>query len=58
MPVTPIILGRDDSFYGDDPDLRKVKIAIRKLLKLADGIALSGFGEISDEVASLSLIHI
>lgn len=53
LPVTPIILGRDDSFYGPDPDLRKVKIAIRKLLKLADGIALSGFGEVSDEVASL-----
>ena len=53
LPVTPVILGRDDSFYGQTPDLRKVKIAIRKLLKLADGIALSGFGEISDEVASL-----
>lgn len=53
LPVTPVILGRDDSFYGQDPDLKKVKIAIRKLLKLADGIALSGFGEISDEVASL-----
>lgn len=53
LPVTSVILGRDDSFYGQNPDLRKVKIAIRKLLKLADGIALSGFGEISDEVASL-----
>lgn len=53
LPVIPVILGRDDSFYGQNPDLRKVKIAIRKLLKLADGIALSGFGEISDEVASL-----
>lgn len=53
LPVTPVILGRDDSFCGQNPDLRKVKIAIRKLLKLADGIALSGFGEISDEVASL-----
>lgn len=53
LPVTPVILGRDYSFYGQNPDLRKVKIAIRKLLKLADGIALSGFGEISDEVASL-----
>lgn len=53
LPVTPVILGRDDSFYGQNPDLRKVKIAIRKLLKFADGIALSGFGEISDEVASL-----
>ena len=53
IPITPIILGRDDSFYGDDPDLSKVKIAIRKLLKEADGIAPSGFGEITDEVADL-----
>lgn len=53
IPITPIILGRDDSFYGDDPDLSKVKIAIRKLLKKADGIAPSGFGEITDEVANL-----
>lgn len=53
IPITPIILGRDDSFYGDDPDLKAVKIAIRKLLKVADGIAPSGFGEITDEVADI-----
>ena len=53
IPIKPIILGRDDSFYGDDPDLAKVKVAIRKLLKHADGIAPSGFGEITDEVAQL-----
>jgi cytosine/adenosine deaminase-related metal-dependent hydrolase len=53
IPVKPIILGRDDSFYGDDPDLKKVKIAVRKLLKIADGIAPSGFGEITDEVAEV-----
>lgn len=53
IPIKPIILGRDDSFYGDDPDLKKVKIAIRKLLKISDGIAPSGFGEIADEVADL-----
>ena len=53
IPIKPIILARDDSFYGDDPDLSKVKIAIRKLLKIADGIAPSGFGEITDEVAQL-----
>ena len=53
IPITPIILGRDDSFYGDDPDLSKVKKAIHKLLKLADGIAPSGFGEITDDVANL-----
>ena len=53
LPITPVILGRDDSFYGDDPDLGKVKVAIRKLLKVADGIAPSGFGEISQDVARL-----
>ena len=53
IPIKPIILGRDDSFYGDDPDLAKVKKAISKLLKVADGIAPSGFGEITDEVARL-----
>lgn len=53
LPIKPIILGRDDSFYGDDPDLNKVKAAIQKLLKIADGIAPSGFGEITFEVADL-----
>ena len=53
LPIRPIILGRDDSFYGEDPDLAKVKHAIRKLLKIADGIAPSGFGEITLEVARL-----
>ncbi len=53
IPIKPIILGRDDSFYGDDPDLSKVKIAIRKLLKVADGIAPSGFGEITMDVAEI-----
>ena len=53
LPIKPIILGRDDSFYGDDPDLSKVKKAISKLLKDADGIAPSGFGEITEDVARL-----
>ena len=53
LPIKPIILGRDDSFYGDDPDLIKVRNAVRKLLKIADGIAPSGFGEITPEVAKL-----
>ncbi|MCC7553587.1 MAG: amidohydrolase family protein [Methanobacteriaceae archaeon] len=53
IPINPIILGRDDSFYGDDPDLKSVKIAIRKILKIADGIAPSGFNEITEEVAIL-----
>ena len=53
IPIKPIILGRDDSFYGDNPDLSQVKKAIKKILKVADGIAPSGFGEISEDVARL-----
>ncbi|MDD2643688.1 MAG: amidohydrolase family protein [Methanobacteriaceae archaeon] len=53
IPINPIILGRDNSFYGDNPDLHKVKINARKLLKIADGLAPSGFGEISQEVANI-----
>ncbi|WP_042707537.1 amidohydrolase family protein [Methanobrevibacter wolinii] len=53
IPINPIILGRDNSFYGDDPDLNMVRRNLRKLLKFADGVGLSGFGEISTEVAEL-----
>lgn len=53
IPIKPIILARDDSFYGDNPDLDEVKKAISRLLKVADGIAPSGFGEIKTEVANL-----
>lgn len=53
IPIKPIILGRDDSFYGEEPDLSKVKVAIRNILKVADGIAPSGFGEITEDVARL-----
>ena len=53
IPITPIILGRDSSFYGEDADYHQVKIAIRKLLKHADGIGLSGFGEIDTTVAEI-----
>ncbi len=53
IPINPIIFGRDRSFYGENPDLHQVKVAIRKLLKYADGIAPSGFGEIEAEVAEL-----
>lgn len=51
IPIKPIILGRDSSFYGDDLDA--VRKNLRKLLKYADGVGLSGFGEIEQEVAEL-----
>ena len=53
IPITPIILGRDSSFYGEDLNYHQVKVAIRKLLKHADGIGLSGFGEIDTTVAEI-----
>ena len=53
LAIKPIILARDDLFYEKEPDLRKVKNNIHKLLKIADGIAPSGFGEITNEVAML-----
>ena len=53
IPITPIILARDSSFYGEDANYHQVKMAIRKLLKHADGIGLSGFGEIDTTVAEI-----
>ena len=53
IPITPIILARDSSFYGEDANYHQVKVAIRKLLKHADGIGLSGFGEIDTTVAEI-----
>lgn len=53
IPITPIILARDSSFYGEDANYHMVKMALRKLLKEADGIGLSGFGEISTTVAEI-----
>ena len=53
IPITPIILARDSSFYGEDPNYHQVKVSIRKLLKHADGIGLSGFGEIDTTVAEI-----
>ncbi|MDL2271029.1 amidohydrolase family protein, partial [Methanobrevibacter sp. OttesenSCG-928-I08] len=53
IPISPIILGRDDIFFEEEPDLNKAKRTIRNILKIADGIAPSGFGEITEEIAIL-----
>lgn len=53
IPIRKIVLGRDNSFF--DPDAKKadIKKAAKNLLKSCDGIGLSGFGEIKDEIAHL-----
>ncbi|MBI5681445.1 MAG: amidohydrolase family protein [Methanobacterium sp.] len=53
MPIQKIVLGRHDSFF--DPEARRadIKKTAKKLIESCDGIGLSGFGEIRDEIASL-----
>lgn len=51
LPINSIILGRDPIFLEENPNTTKLKNRIIKLLKFADGIGPSGFGEITDETA-------
>jgi cytosine/adenosine deaminase-related metal-dependent hydrolase len=50
--IRRIILGRHDSFFEENPSISELEKTAEKLLKVCDGIALSGFGEIEDDVAS------
>jgi cytosine/adenosine deaminase-related metal-dependent hydrolase len=52
IPIRSLILGRHDSFFEENPSIPELEKTAEKLLKMCDGIALSGFGEIEDNVAS------
>lgn len=51
IPIRKIVLGRHDSFLDPEVETSDVKKTARKLLRSCDGIGLSGFGEIRDDVA-------
>lgn len=51
--IRKIVLGRDNSFFDPDANKGEIKSTAKKLLKSCDGIGLSGFGEVRDEVAGL-----
>lgn len=51
IPIRKIVLGRHDSFLDPEVETSAVKKTTKKLLKSCDGIGLSGFGEIRDDVA-------
>jgi len=51
IPLRTIVLGRHDSFLDPEVETSAVKKTARKLLRICDGIGLSGFGEIRDDVA-------
>ena len=50
IPIRKIILGRHHEFH-ESKDLSKIKKAAKQILNHCDGIGLSGFGEIEDDVA-------
>ena len=52
IPIRRIILGRHDSFFEENPIISELEKTAEKLLNTCDGIALSGFGEIEDDVAT------
>lgn len=51
IPIRKIVLGRHDSFLDPEVETSAVKKTTKKLLRSCDGIGLSGFGEIRDDVA-------
>ncbi len=53
VPIRKIVLGRDNLFFDPDVQMGEIKNITKNLLKSCDGIGLSGFGEIRDEVVAL-----
>ncbi len=53
IPIKKIVLGRDNSFFDPDVTMGEIKSTTKKIIKSCDGIGLSGFGEIRDEVVAL-----
>ena len=53
IPIKKIVLGRDNAFFDPDVSNEEIKSITKNLLKSCDGIGLSGFGEIRDEVVAL-----
>ncbi|MBZ2165579.1 amidohydrolase family protein [Methanobacterium spitsbergense] len=51
IPIRKIVLGRHESFYNSN-NSSQLERTVEMILKSCDGIGLSGFGEIDDEVAS------
>lgn len=51
IPINALPLGRHKSFLDPNVELSQVEKACHEIIKPSQGIGLSGFGEISDEVA-------
>ena len=53
IPIRKIVLGRHESFYDSNKNSSQLEKTAEMILKSCDGIGLSGFGEIDDEVAAI-----
>lgn len=53
IPIQKIVLGRHESFFDPEAQRADIKKTAKKLIESCDGIGLSGFGEIRDEIAIL-----
>ena len=53
VPIGKIVLGRHESFFEPKKIFAELEKTAEKLLKCCDGIGLSGFGEIEDEIAAI-----
>ncbi|WP_414469604.1 amidohydrolase family protein [Methanobacterium sp. ACI-7] len=53
IPIRKIVLGRHEIFHDENAKKADIKKVTRNLLQHCDGIGLSGFGEIRDEIALL-----
>lgn len=51
IPIRAIILGRQESFLDKNADNSEIVADIQEILKISQGIGLSGFGEVEDETA-------
>ncbi|MDD3985796.1 MAG: amidohydrolase family protein [Methanobacterium sp.] len=51
--ITKIILGRHESFYNSNNSRSELKKTVEMILKSCDGIGLSGFGEVDDEITTI-----
>ena len=52
VPIRKIVLGRHESFH-DSENLSEIRVNTEEILEHCDGIGLSGYGEIKDEITSL-----
>lgn len=53
IPINKIVLGRDPVIFDPEADDNEIQKKVKNLLKHCDGIAPSGFGEITDETAQI-----